>query len=112
MLKVETFFPLGMNYSVAPPIVLATAAGFLFSFLSAVSRPTLVGAFANIAPENRGTIIGFYATSNQTGFVLGASVGGLSIAWGGYGALGMLCLALGVGSALFYRLLKRTTYSE
>jgi predicted MFS family arabinose efflux permease len=103
---------LGMNFSIMPPIGLAVAAGFLFSFLSAVSRPTLVGTFANIAPENRGTIIGFFASSNQVGFVLGSSVGGLAIAWGGYGTLGMLCLVSGAGSAIFFRLLKREIHSH
>lgn len=103
---------LGMNFSNMPPIGLAVAAGFLFSFLSAVSRPTLVGAFVNIAPENRGTIIGFFASSNQAGFVLGSSVGGLAIAWGGYGTLGMLCLALGAGGCIFYWLLKRETHLQ
>ena len=98
---------LGMNFSVMPPIALAVAAGFLFSFLSAVTRPALVSTLANIAPEDRGTIIGFFATSSQAGFVLGSAVGGLAIALGGYGALGMLCLASGAGGGFFYRFLNR-----
>ena len=89
----------------ALPAVIAT--GFLFSFLTGVSRSTLVDTLSNVAPQDRGTIIGFFATSNQVGYALGASLGGLAIAWGGYGALGMVCFFSGAGGAVFYMKLGR-----
>ena len=93
---------LAWKFAAEPALPAAMAAGFLFSFLTGMSRSTLVDTLSNFAPHDRGTIIGVFATSNQVGFVLGASLGGLAIAWGGYGALGAICLAAGAGGAAFY----------
>ena len=98
---------LGWMFVAGPELPAAMAAGFLFSFLTGMSRSTLVDTLSNFAPRDRGTIIGVFATSNQVGFVLGASAGGLAIAWGGFGALGAICLAAGAGGAAFYMRLGR-----
>ncbi len=94
-------------FGFAPPLALAVGAGFLFSLMSALGRPTLVDSLATLAPRSRGTIIGFYATSNQLGQLMGASLGGLALAWGGFEAMGGLALAAGIAGALFYRPLIR-----
>jgi predicted MFS family arabinose efflux permease len=93
---------LAWKFAAEPALPAAMAAGLLFSFLTGMSRSTLVDTLSNFAPQDRGTIIGVFATSNQVGFVLGASLGGLAIAWGGYGALGAICLAAGAGGEAFY----------
>ena len=98
---------LALQFSILPPLALSAAAGFLYSFVSQMSRPVVMDSLVGLAPRSRGSIIGCYATSNQLGQMLGAALGGLVIAWTDLEGLGALALAAGVGSAFFYGRLLR-----
>jgi predicted MFS family arabinose efflux permease len=55
---------------------------------------------AELAGESRATANGMLATSNQLGAMIGAPVGGLLLAFGGFSLVGLLCLGAAVIAAL------------
>jgi predicted MFS family arabinose efflux permease len=54
------------------------------------------------APEDRVAVMSMPAAANQLGYLLGAAVGGLAIALGGFLALGAALAALFLGAALIH----------
>jgi DHA1 family inner membrane transport protein len=54
------------------------------------------------APEDRVAVMSMRAAANQLGYLLGAAVGGLAIALGGFLALGAALAALFLGAALIH----------
>lgn len=97
-----------LMFSGATPLGFSVAAGFLYSMISQMSRPVVMDTLVTLAPRSRGVIIGFFATSNQIGQMVGASVGGLAIAWGGFPAIGaMSVLAAAGGVTAYVRLTRR-----
>jgi len=77
--------------------VLFAAAGAL---LLTVFEPVTWALMAELAGESRATANGMLATSNQLGAMIGASVGGLLLAFGGFSLVGLLCLGAAVIAAL------------
>jgi predicted MFS family arabinose efflux permease len=78
----------------ALPATVALAA--LFGVASATGRPSTLALSAEFAPRHRGAVFGLISFTNQSGLVLGASLGALLIEFGGYGLLAGVALAQGV----------------
>jgi predicted MFS family arabinose efflux permease len=77
-------------------ILLASASAVLL----AVFKPVTWALMAELAGESRATANGMLATSNQLGAMIGASVGGVVLAFGGFSLVGLLCLGAAVAAAL------------
>jgi predicted MFS family arabinose efflux permease len=69
------------------------------ALLLTIFEPVTWALTAELAGESRATANGFLATSNQFGIVGGASVGGLVLAVGGFGFVGIFCLAAAILAA-------------
>jgi predicted MFS family arabinose efflux permease len=54
------------------------------------------------APEDRVAVMSMRAAANQVGYLLGAAIGGLALALGGFSALGLALSALFVAAALIH----------
>ena len=90
----------GTVFVVAPslwPTVLLAAIG---AVLLTVFEPVTWALMAELAGESRATANGMLATSNQLGATIGASVGGLVLAFGGFSLVGLLCVGAAVAAAL------------
>jgi MFS transporter, DHA1 family, inner membrane transport protein len=77
-------------------VLLATAGAILLT----VFEPVTWALMAELAGESRATANGMLATSNQLGAMIGASVGGLVLAFGGFSLVGSLSLGAAVIAAL------------
>lgn len=87
-----------------PGIGISVALGFVFSFVNAAGRPSLMATLAAMPAEMRSTLFGLNITMASMGWLLAGSVGGWLIAVGGFGGLGAFCAlvaAIGCGLALF-----------
>jgi predicted MFS family arabinose efflux permease len=82
--------------SLATSILLAMA----FGLATSASRPAMIAMATLISSEHRGTALGFFSLTNQGGWVIGPMAGGLALAVGGYGAIGLLCALLAAAGAL------------
>ena len=71
-------------------------------FLSQTSRPMIMNSLTNVAPEAKGSIIGFYSTSNQLGHMLGASIMGVGYALGGIKTAGPICIFVSIIATILY----------
>ena len=71
------------------PTVLLAALG---AALLTLFEPVTWALVAELTGESRATANGMLATSNQLGATIGASVGGLVLAFGGFSSVGLLCL--------------------
>jgi DHA1 family chloramphenicol resistance protein-like MFS transporter len=78
-----------------PAIMLCCAAAFLLTTF----EPITWVLTAELAGESRATANGLLATSNQLGFIGGASVGGLVLAVGGYPFVGFFFLSATIAAA-------------
>ena len=58
-------------------LVPTVALGFLYVFVNAIARPSLMAAMANVPDEVRGTVLGLNVTSASFGWLGAASLGGL-----------------------------------
>jgi predicted MFS family arabinose efflux permease len=97
-------------FTQTPGLAISTAGGALFGLLNASSRPSLLALSAALSTRNRGAVLGVLSVTNQGGVVLGASVGGLAIGLGGYGALAATMLVdAALASGLALPLLRRAT---
>jgi predicted MFS family arabinose efflux permease len=77
--------------------------GFLYVFLNAIARPSLLAALANVPDEVRGTVLGLNVTSASFGWLGAAGLGGWMMATYGFGGFGPLAAGvslLGAGLAL------------
>jgi len=81
----------------APAAVALMAAGWLMHGLIMVSTVVLL---VGQSPAGRATTLTLYASAMNLGVALGAALGGLALAQGGYGALGLCTLALPLVSAV------------
>ncbi len=93
-------------FSWTPSLVGTVALGFLYVFVTAFARPSLMAALANVPEEVRGTVLGLNVTSAAIGWLGAASLGGWMVAQGGFTLFGPLtaCVALlGGALALFGR---------
>ncbi len=91
----------GLFFALEVSSWVAMALSFGASVLLSISMPVLMTLIMEMAGRSRGTAGGMFATSNQLGSVLGASVGGLVLSLGGFPAVGLLCLAaMGLSAAV------------
>jgi len=86
----------GVTVSPWPTVILAAVGAGLLT----VFEPVTWALMAELAGESRATANGMLATSNQLGATIGASVGGLVLALGGFSVVGLLCLGAAIIAAL------------
>ena len=79
----------------------AVVLGCIGMMLMTIFEPVSWVVTAELAGESRATANGLLASSNQLGIVLGASVGGLVLAAGGFPLVGIFCVGVAaVGGAI------------
>jgi len=83
-------------------LIMTGITGFCLMFFSQTSRPMIMNSLTNVAPEAKGSIIGFYSTSNQLGHMLGASIMGFGYAMGGIKTAGPICIFVSVIATILY----------
>ena len=115
--------PIGLGASAAMGITIfgvnlhpvgEVAIGFLYAASVFVLFPIIAAMFSIIGGDKyRGTALGMVPISNQMGSVLGPALGGLALTLGGFEAVGVVCLVLGVlGAILSTFLLRRKDVHE
>ena len=94
----------GGGLSFAPVVALA----ILLTLCNSGSRPAFLAYASELAPRQRGALLGLIALTNQGGLVIGSAVGAAAIGSGGYRGMALAALAQGVlGAALALPLLRR-----
>ncbi|MFL6581898.1 MAG: MFS transporter [Burkholderiales bacterium] len=91
-------------FSWHPGLTLSVVLGFVFSFVNAAGRPSLMATLAEVPSELRSALFGLNITMASLGWLLAGSVGAWLIAVGGFAGLGAFCAlfaGLGCGFALF-----------
>jgi len=75
--------------------------GFLYVFVNAVARPSMLAALTDVPEAIRGTVLGLNVTSASFGWLFAASLGGWMMASYGFGGFGPLAALFGlIGAAL------------
>ena len=78
--------------------------GFVFSFVNAAGRPSLMATLAEVPAALRSALFGLNITMALMGWLLAGSMGGWLISTSGFDGLGAFCAvvaAAGCGLALF-----------
>jgi predicted MFS family arabinose efflux permease len=83
-----------------PGLVGTVALGFLYALVSAVARPPLMAALANVPDHVRGTVLGLNVTSASIGWLGAASLGGWIMAGIGFWGFGPFAAAMAVMGAV------------
>lgn len=83
-----------------PGLVGTVALGFLYALVSAVARPPLMAALANVPDHVRGTVLGLNVTSASVGWLGAASLGGWIMASVGFWGFGPFAAAMAVMGAV------------
>jgi DHA1 family inner membrane transport protein len=81
---------LGWRPGLLPSVVL----GFVYSFVNAAGRPSLMARLGEVPAELRSALFGLNITMASLGWLLAGSVGAGLIALGGFAALGAFCAAV------------------
>ncbi len=79
-----------------PGIAVSVTLGFVFSFVNAAGRPSLMATLAEVPSELRSALFGLNITMASMGWLLAGSVGGWLIAVGGFTGLGVFCAVVAV----------------
>ncbi len=87
----------GTALGVIPTALLAT----VFSLANSLARPAWMWMISQVPENVRGATMGFTATANQIGMMIGAAMGGLLISIGGYEALGLQAAGASLAAAAF-----------
>jgi DHA1 family inner membrane transport protein len=98
-----------------PGLAVSVTLGFVFSFVNATGRPSLMATLAEMPGELRSTLFGLNITMASMGWLLAGSVGGWLISVSGFAGLGAFCAlvaALGCALALFSAARSREVKSE
>jgi MFS transporter, DHA1 family, inner membrane transport protein len=82
-----------------PSLVVSIALGFIYVFLNAAGRPSLMASYAAVPAEIRGTVMGLSGTSASVGWIGAAGLGAAMISFGGFDWFGPLGLVLGLACA-------------
>lgn len=86
------------------PVLEGTVAlGFVYAMCSAMARPSLMAALANVPDDVRGTVLGLNVTSASIGWLGAASLGGwilAGIGFAGFGPFAMVVALVAAGLAL------------
>ena len=84
-----------------PGLAASVALGFVYVFVNAIARPSLMAALANVPDEVRGTVLGLNVTSASFGWLGAAALGGWMMTQFGFAGFGPLAAGVGlVGAAL------------
>ena len=89
-----------------PGLAGSVGLGFLYVFINALARPSLMAALANVPDSVRGTVLGLNVTSASFGWLGAAALGGWMLAhygFAGFGPLAAVIGALGGGLAVLAR---------
>lgn len=86
-------------FDIAPGLVISVVCGGLFGLSNATSRPAFLALGSELSTRHRGALLGLLSLTNQSGAVLGSSLGGLAIGLGSYETLAWLTLCGGIGAA-------------
>jgi len=81
------------------PFAAVVALATLLTLCNAGSRPAFLAYSSELAPRQRGALLGLIALTNQGGFVIGSAVGAAAIGSGGYRGMALAALAQGVLAA-------------
>ena len=79
------------------------------ALLLTVFEPVTWALTSEFSGESRATANGLLATSNQLGFIGGASAGGIVLAFGGFPFVGLFCLGAAIAAAIVVTGLKKRT---
>ena len=82
---------------VSPWLTVALASGVAAFLL--MSWPVTSILLIELAGRSRATALGMFAVSNQAGTIVGTSLGGLMLAFGGFPMVGIFCLVSAVAAA-------------
>jgi len=82
-----------------PGLAATLILGFLYVFVTAIARPSLMAALAQVPDEVRGTVMGLNVTSASFGWLGAASLGGWMLAGPGFTGFGPLAAAIAVVGA-------------
>lgn len=86
-----------------PGMAVSVVLGFLYVFINALGRPSLMAALAEVPEDVRGTVLGLNGTCASVGWVGAAALGGWIIATWGFAGFGPLSAALALlGAALAF----------
>jgi MFS transporter, DHA1 family, inner membrane transport protein len=95
-----------------PSLVVSIVLGFIYVFLNAVGRPSLMASYASVPEQARNTVMGLTGTAASVGWMGAAGLGGVMISLGGFDGFGPLGLVLGlICSAMGLWCRKRNTIS-
>jgi DHA1 family inner membrane transport protein len=84
-----------------PNVATTVALGFLYVFVTAIARPSLMSALTDVPEHIRGTVLGLNVTSASFGWLFAASLGGWMMGSYGFNGFGPLAAAFGaVGAGL------------
>ncbi len=79
-----------------PGVVVSVALGFVYVFLNALGRPSLMASYAAVPEQTRNTVMGLTGTAASVGWAGAAGLGAAMISLGGFDAFGPLGLVLGL----------------
>ena len=82
-----------------PNVATTVALGFLYVFVTAVARPSLMAAMTDVPDHIRGTVLGLNVTSASFGWLFAASLGGWMMGNYGFNGFGPLAAAFGAAGA-------------
>jgi DHA1 family inner membrane transport protein len=89
-------------------LVISAVGGAVFGLVNAISRPALLALGAELSSRHRGAVLGVLSFTNQSGIVLGSSLGGLALGVGGYVGIALTMFGGGaLASGLALPLLRR-----
>jgi len=94
-----------------PGLAVSVALGFVYSFVNAAGRPSLMAVLSDMPSELRGALFGLNITMASLGWLLAGSVGATLLAAGGFSALGIFCAimaSIGAGLAAASRTRAKT----
>ncbi len=80
-------FPL---FTVAPGLGATALLAAGFGAANSLARPTWMWLITRVPQHKRGATMGFTATSNQIGLMVGSAAGGMLVGSGNYAPLGLL----------------------
>lgn len=86
-------------FMATPGIIPTALMGALFGLANSLARPAWLWLVSQAPESRRGATMGFTATTNQVGLMVGAAVGGVLLGSGGYDSLGLLVSGASIASA-------------
>lgn len=86
-------------FATTPGVVATILMATSFGLASSLARPSWMWMVSQVPESRRGATMGFTATTNQVGLMIGAAVGGLLLALWGYAALGVQACCTSLAAA-------------